>query len=45
MRNQRKGSHFLEVELGKKINLNEVKSKILIHFKDLFDVEAFESDI
>ena len=35
----------LEVELGKKINLNEVKSKILIHFKDLFDVEAFESDI
>ncbi len=35
----------LEVELGKKINLNEVKSKILIHFKDLFDVEAFESEI
>lgn len=35
----------LEVELGKKIDLNEVKSKILIHFKDLFEVEAFASDI
>ena len=35
----------LEVELGKKIDLNEVKSKILFHFKDLFEVEAFASDI
>lgn len=35
----------LEVELGKKIELNEVKEKILIHFKDLFEVEAFASDI
>jgi lipoyl(octanoyl) transferase len=35
----------LEVELGKKIDLNEVKDKILIHFKDLFEVEAFASDI
>ena len=35
----------LEVELGKKIELNEVKKKILVHFKALFEVEAFESDI
>jgi lipoyl(octanoyl) transferase len=35
----------LEVELGKKIKLNEVKKKILVHFKALFEVEAFESDI
>ena len=35
----------LEVELGEKIELNEVKKKILVHFKALFEVEAFESDI
>ena len=35
----------LEVELGEKIQLNEVKKKILVHFKALFEVEAFESDI
>lgn len=35
----------LEVELGKKIELNEVKEKILIHFKELFEVEKFESNI
>jgi lipoyl(octanoyl) transferase len=35
----------LEVELGKKIELNEVKEKILIHFKELFEVEKFESEV
>lgn len=35
----------LEVELGKKIELNEVKEKILIHFKELFGVEKFESEV
>jgi lipoyl(octanoyl) transferase len=35
----------LEVELGKKINLDKIKSKIIFHFKDLFEVEKFESDI
>ena len=35
----------LEVEVGKKIELNEVKKKILIHFKTLFEVEKFESNI
>ena len=35
----------LEVELGKKIELDEVKKKILIHFKALFEVEKFESNI
>ena len=35
----------LEVELGEKIELNEVKKKILVHFKALFEVEVFESDI
>ena len=32
----------LEVELGRKIELSEVKKKILNHFKDLFEVEKFE---
>ena len=35
----------LEVELGTKVELNEVKEKILVHFKELFDVEEFVSDI
>ncbi|CAI8398693.1 MAG: Octanoyltransferase [Flavobacterium sp. SCGC AAA160-P02] len=35
----------LEVELGKKIDPSQVKEKILCHFKDLFEVETFVSDI
>lgn len=35
----------LEVELGEKIEPNDVKEKILTHFKDLFEVETFVSDI
>lgn len=35
----------MEVELGKKIAPNQVKEKILIHFKDLFEVQKFLSDI
>lgn len=31
----------LEVELGKKVDTEEVKQKILKHFKTLFEVEAF----
>jgi lipoyl(octanoyl) transferase len=31
----------MEAELGKKVNLKEVKSKILTHFKVLFEVEEF----
>lgn len=33
----------MEVELGKKIDLEEVKEKILFHFKTLFEVESFLS--
>ena len=36
---------YLEVELGKKIELSEVKEKILIHFKALFEVEKFELNL
>lgn len=35
----------LEVELGRKIELSEVKEKILIHFKALFEVEKFELNL
>tara|TARA_B110000003_G_scaffold9602_1_gene9900 strand:- start:23792 stop:24499 length:708 start_codon:yes stop_codon:yes gene_type:complete len=35
----------LEAELGRKIGLNKVKEKILFHFKELFEVEKFLSDI
>ena len=31
----------MESELGKKLDLNEVKQKILTHFKNLFEVDAF----
>ncbi|MDG1039086.1 MAG: lipoyl(octanoyl) transferase LipB [Polaribacter sp.] len=31
----------MEAELGQKVNINEVKSKILKHFKELFEVESF----
>jgi lipoyl(octanoyl) transferase len=31
----------LESELGKKIDLDEIKQKILKHFKILFDVDEF----
>lgn len=31
----------MEAELGQKVNMEEVKSKILKHFKELFDVESF----
>lgn len=31
----------LEAELGKKLDIDEVKEKILKHFKELFEVEAF----
>ena len=31
----------LEAELGEKIPLNEIKEKILTHFKNLFEVEKF----
>ncbi len=31
----------MEAELGKKINLEEVKQKILVHFKELFEVEDY----
>jgi lipoyl(octanoyl) transferase len=34
----------MEVELGEKVNLEEVKKKILKHFKVLFAVEAFVID-
>ena len=34
----------MEVELGKKIDEEEVKQKILKHFKELFEVEAFVED-
>jgi lipoyl(octanoyl) transferase len=33
----------LEVELGKKVELNEVKEKILFHFKELFEVDSFSN--
>lgn len=33
----------LEAELGKKVPMEEVKEKILKHFKALFDIEAFVS--
>lgn len=35
----------LEVELGKKIDPSQVKEKILCHFKDLFEVEEFLSNV
>ena len=35
----------LEVELGRKIELSEVKEKILINFKALFEVEKFELNL
>ncbi|MGK0449280.1 MAG: lipoyl(octanoyl) transferase [Polaribacter sp.] len=31
----------MEVELGRKVDLEEVKQKILKHFKVLFDVDEF----
>ncbi len=31
----------MEAELGKKINLEEVKQKILVHFKELFEIEDY----
>lgn len=31
----------MEAELGHKVNMEEVKSKILKHFKELFEVESF----
>lgn len=31
----------MEAELGKKIDLEEVKEKILFHFKEIFEVESF----
>ena len=31
----------MEAELGKKVDMEEVKSKILKHFKELFEVEKF----
>ena len=31
----------MEVELGKKVDTEEVKQKILKHFKTLFEVEEF----
>ncbi len=31
----------MEAELGQKVSINEVKSKILKHFKELFEVESF----
>ena len=31
----------MEAELGKKLDLEEVKSKILTHFKNLFEVDTF----
>lgn len=31
----------MEAELGQKVNTEEVKSKILKHFKELFEVESF----
>jgi len=31
----------MEAELNKKIDLEEVKKKILTHFKTLFEVEKF----
>lgn len=31
----------MEAELGQKVNMEEVKSKILKHFKELFDVKSF----
>ena len=31
----------MEAELGQKVNMEEVKSKILNHFKELFEVENF----
>lgn len=31
----------MEVELGKKIDLDEVKEKILFHFKNIFEVTSF----
>ncbi len=31
----------MEVELGKKLDLNEVKEKILFYFKELFEVKEF----
>ena len=34
----------MEAELGKKIDEEEVKQKILKHFKELFEVEAFVED-
>ena len=31
----------LGIELGKKVALSQVKEKILVHFKELFEVEEF----
>ncbi|MDT7832403.1 lipoyl(octanoyl) transferase LipB [Flavobacteriaceae bacterium S356] len=31
----------MEAELGKKVDLGEVKEKILFHFKNIFEVESF----
>uniref|UniRef100_UPI0032B18562 lipoyl(octanoyl) transferase LipB n=1 Tax=uncultured Polaribacter sp. TaxID=174711 RepID=UPI0032B18562 len=31
----------MEAELGKKLNLEEVKTKILTHFKALFEIDQF----
>jgi len=31
----------MEAELGQKVNMEEVKSKILKYFKELFEVENF----
>ena len=31
----------MEAELGKKLDMEVIKEKILKHFKDLFEVEAF----
>lgn len=35
----------MEAELGKKVNLEEVKSKILKHFKVLFEVDEFVNEV
>lgn len=35
----------MEAELGEKLDLEEVKGKILKHFKELFEVESFLSEV
>lgn len=35
----------MEAELGRKVDLEEVKEKILKHFKSLFEVDAFLSEV